>query len=437
MLGISVEDAAELFGGSAPVGISGDGYFAYENAAAGFALFYPRRLDESEPRCMRVMLYEPADASVPWRALPWKNADEYDSFLVASGGTVTARAERVSSGILFHAGAGEYLRVDYADAEKGVLFSLWSREAGGDAVTLIWETTDGFSLQTDASPTEDEKFGAHVEDMLRDFGLLPASSGGGDIEAGANPYYGERSVEPLLMNRTSDGLRDALDALGDYMLNAELRAANELQIGVLEERRNQLEKFAVPNESAVKALAARVQSVELRISACVVAMSRAEERLGAKLSGYDVPSALLIFDPSKLNAEAFRSSVISGGAADLADAKDKLLDAELAYQRLILAQTELAAGSEALAAAREAFSVGRLGVSELEDTQISIQELAMALYEALRALSRELTALDQMTGWRLSAERGRFAQALDSVVAEETEISVADEADAASETGGK
>jgi antitoxin component YwqK of YwqJK toxin-antitoxin module len=421
LLGMTAEDLAEAFGGTAPAAVSGDGYFAYENPAAGFTIFFPRRRDESEPRCAGVILYEPAGSDTPWTSGPWRNAGEYDTYLAGAGITAEWSENVVSDGTLYGLGAGEYIRADYAPEDGGALVTLWSREPGGDAAAISWERLGELDVSPDPAPapTEDEKLDARVENMLEALGLLPASPDGGGEASEPNPYYGERDPEALLLNRTSDELRAALDALGDYMLGAELRAANELQMSVLESRNARFEKLAVPNESAIKALGTKMKSVELRISSAAVAMSRAEEKAGAKLGGYDVQSSLLIFDPAELDAEELWESVVNNGETGFADAKDSLLNAELAYQTLLLAQAELAAGGQTLADAREAFSIGRLGMTELEDARISVQELAISLYEALWELSRELTKLDQMTGWRLSAERGRFPKAIASIIVEE------------------
>jgi hypothetical protein len=422
MLGVGVADLAPLFGGAPPDSSVGDGYFIYENAAAGFALFYPRRQSENEPQCAMVMLYEPADTGIPWRDPPWQNAAEYE----ASERDAPPRAGGYEAPpYLYNIGYGAYHRAEYTLEDGGVLLTLWSREPGGDAVTVTWEHVGALNAppegdQSDGHIPEDGKLDARVENMLAELGLLPASPGAaaGEEEALSNPYYGDTSPESLLMQLTSGALHEKLELLADYYLNAELRLSNERRAEILHGRMERLTNSAAPSESVLKTVETRIKSVALDISACAVEMNRAEERFGAKLEAYDVQSALLVLDPSKIDAEALRDAVLAGGAAGFADVKEYLLDAELAYQRLMLAQTELSMETEALAAANDSFAVGRLGMAEVEDAQLAVQEKTAALYGAMRALSRELTEADAASGWMLSAERGRFAEAISSVLPE-------------------
>ncbi|MDR2614947.1 MAG: hypothetical protein LBC28_00040, partial [Oscillospiraceae bacterium] len=392
MLGLGASDLSLLFGGTAPEATAGDGFFAYENRAAGFTLYFPKRRSESDPQCARAAIYEPADAGTPWRAMPWGSAGEYEDYLKVSGET-PERAERVFTGSLLTLGYGEYYGAEYASEDGARLVTIWSREAGGDALAVIWELAGALDASAEAEDesSEDSDLGARVEDMLTELGLLPPSPGGGADSGEAaeqNPYYGEKSPESLLFGLTAAGLRERIELLTDYHLNAELRVTYESRLKTLRGRMERLKSSAAPSESLLKALETRIRGVELNISACAVEMNRAEERLGTKLGGYDVQSALLILDPSKIDAAELQEAVLSGGAVGFADVKELLLDAELAYQGLLLAQTELGISSEALAAAADSFAVGRLGMAELEDARMAVQEKAAALYSALRELSR-------------------------------------------------
>ncbi|MDR0446818.1 MAG: hypothetical protein LBH17_07335, partial [Oscillospiraceae bacterium] len=111
MLGAGVADSATLFGGSLPESRAGDTYFVYENAGAGFAMFYPKRVSEGEPKCVMVVMYEPEEAEIPWSAPPWQNTAEYEE----SEQEVPPREDSIHeyAAYLYNVGYGQYHRTKY------------------------------------------------------------------------------------------------------------------------------------------------------------------------------------------------------------------------------------------------------------------------------------------------------------------------------------
>ncbi|MDR1299172.1 MAG: hypothetical protein LBJ84_02835 [Oscillospiraceae bacterium] len=420
-LGLSVAGAAELFGESPPSDASGGSYFGFVNDAAGFALLFPLRRGEDEPLCSKVYLYEPADADLYGRELPWRNAAEYDAY-IESAGELWERDEGISAGELFSFGYGEYYRVEYKSPDGAAAVTLWSREKGGDAFAVTWAATgDAFRAPEDAPPSEDEMLAARIDQILTDFGLAPPPDPGAAGEAYEeieNPYYGERSVSGLLMDLSSDELYARLEAMGEYMSNAEKRMIYDRQREILDGRMERLKGAPVVNEGAVKTLDTRIKGLQLGASSCAVAMERASDRAGGDLSQYDVKSALLIIDPSAIDVADIIGAATAVGETGLADVKDMMLDAELEYQKLRLAQEELAASVGELDTARADFAQGRLGMAQLEEAQLAAQDKAAAICDCLQALSGKLTELDRAGGWLLSVRQARFTGVIESIKAE-------------------
>lgn len=327
--------------------------------------------------------------------------------------------------------AGTYQSTTY-QLENGQAEVLYT---GDQAVLLSWQE----AIQT-AAPGDDAQADAEAqaaaEEQARVEAFLDAIDGiagaGAAQQVSTNPYYGQTAVtEALAGCETAGQAEQAVNAMLDYWEQAERRLAAEHSLTrtqeLLDEAQTALAS-GLGSEETVSELQGQVETLKGNIQTCTAEMSKATmtaESAGvSNVAQYALPELAAVINPvgwdvSELGlvavayaqATAADSSTVDTAAVTLS-VKTSLVDLTTAYSAVQEAKTACEAAAQTASAQAGAFSMGTAAKADWYTALSAQADSQAALYASAAAYTRQLNALNALTGGWVSRTQGWMTDAL-------------------------
>lgn len=300
-------------------------------------------------------------------------------------------------------------------------------------VLMSWALTT--AMPTSAS-SDEAKTAAEEQAKLEAFldSLDQMQSPGAVMQATDNPYYGTTAAENALASCASaQDAADAVDAMLTYWENAEKRASLENNLTRTQELLKDAQQAAASgagSQDTVNSLQSECNTLQSEINTCITEMSKAS--MQAKSAGggdpaqYALSELAVLFDPTTLNTEelallatAYAQSTSGEETVDseaiTLSLKTALADLASAYSNV---QTAIASCEQAVSAASTAAGAYATGNGTKADwyTALNAQsDSQAALYTAISAYTKQVNALNELTGGWVSRTQGWLSDTMGSL----------------------
>lgn len=428
LLGLTAAEVRAAFAeGTLTESENPSGGFTIASPLLGAAVVCSYASAETESTVCEVYLWDGTDKRLA--LLPWSNGVALSSWMAGTPKTET-RSVSFPAGVPLKAEVYQVLGYSQEDYFCEVL----AVKEGTVPAALHWITVEGMPPETMLPASESaEETGAAAEsrievllDALEQMGNV-VTIGGGD-----SPYLGEGDPMAALADaETPEKAAALIETYLDYLSNAETCVALEeqrtLQGELLLAAQTELDRGA-GDAAAVETLQEQVDGLTRKIETCSAAMKKAE--LLAESAGGTAPADLALgglttlFDPAALDTENLPLTAVTyaqamaGNPAD-ADAaaielelKLSLVDLGVLYIQAEDARTAYETAVKAAQAASGAFAMGKLDQAGLYTAQCARSETRSSLYAALSEFTRQVNALNVLTGGWVSRTNGWCAAAL-------------------------
>ena len=412
--------------------------FVISSPAIGLSALCSYQTEDSEPAVHTVYLSEPRDSS--FALLPGQDNVSLSDWPTP---TVSTRAYRKIDGV--NTSAGTYTSAVYT--LDGCRAEVLSRD--DETVLVSWSLTSaltgsgaGAAGSAEAAAAEKEQ-----EQMEAFLASLTQMNGTGAVQQSTeNPYCGTGAAANALAGcTTASAASDAIDAMLTYWENAERRVALEENLTrvqeLLADARN-AQASGTGSADTVAELESQQTTINSQINTCITEMSKASMEAtaagAADPAQYALSELTVLFSPMTLSvddlalvATAYAQSLAGGqdtapggttgetaaepavdGEAITLSVQTALADLTAAYSDVQSATTAYNQAASAATSAAGSYAMGTGTKANWYNALNTREDSQASLYAALGEFTRQVNALNELTGGWVSRTQGWLTDVL-------------------------
>lgn len=397
------------------------GGFLICNTELGVTVQCGYQKEDSDAAAHSVWLI-PTDGEKPMALLlPWKTMADYLSWADPDS---TGQDEAVYTAVSLPDGAsGKYWK--FRNTYDSYACTAFGRTKSGAPEVLRW-ISDG-ALNTAAADSGGASSNAQKQmdnllDALDQVGVGAPASSSGKLEklltSVKTPDDAAALVGALLDSYESSRTEETFKESEKLLLQMQTAVQAELQRGI-------------GSQEDVQALQNELDALDRKLSRCKADAEKAKlavQKLTGQ-SGEDVPldGLLCSFDPAQLDAAALCAAVTAYAAATAADpnavstqnltvqAKTALINLEVAWEDVQAARSAGEKAEKNVEEQSQAYAKGSVEESVLDRAKVDQNETVVDIYAALTEFTRQVSALNGLSGGWLSKQCGWLADSFKAI----------------------